>query len=283
MKYIMPILLVLGIQNVLVAQEFSDGLYMIQAIDRVFENSSYLEQNSDFGFDYNTCLLGAFVTKSETVSYSTTLRGGYEYAIIGGGDDDATDVDIYVYDSDDNLIIKDSETDRTPIVRFTPESGEVYTIQLKLYDATANGSFCVMSILREGGYTVPKSNLTTASRNSYDWWVNAENELDVRFHDKGNQWCMFGALLKEGASCQINKIDLGTTDVIMIGTSDNNAEDIDLCITDNSQNSLKCDTKSDNYPIVQYSASNDYYYGMRTKNYSSGSRTALIISTIFTY
>jgi len=259
-------------------QEFGDGLAFVKAIALTLARASVLESNSSFGFTYGTCLLGAFIRESNFVKFNMTLQAGAEYALIGGGDDDATDIDIVVKNSAGMVVVEDRGIDNNPVVRWRAGTTGTYTFQLTLHSCAANGSFCAMTIMKQYANTLPTSNMSTALANSYRMWRTTENLLNIKFHDKQNQWCLFGNILSPNDNQTVTNLDMGTLSHVLISAADNNARDIDLCITNNQGQALECDQADDPRPVVQYNTNNSYYYGVKTKNISSNGRSFIITS-----
>ena len=66
------------------------------------------------------------------------LSAGNAYVFIASGDNNASDVDIYVYDGQNNLVRRDQHTDRNAYAIFRANYSETYMIVIKLY-STFNG------------------------------------------------------------------------------------------------------------------------------------------------
>lgn len=65
---------------------------------------------------YQTGLLAEGSSKT----YTTTLTAGLAYTIVAGGDEDALDVDVKVFDESGNLISSDSDFSDRAVVRVNP-------------------------------------------------------------------------------------------------------------------------------------------------------------------
>jgi hypothetical protein len=261
-------------------QKFHDGLDMLGALTVTLKKAKILEENSNYGFDNYVCLLGAFIRESKSVKWSTTLEPGKTYVLIGGGDDDATDIDIIVRYPNGNIIAKDNDPDNNPVVSWTTNSYGKYSFELKLYSSLTYGSFCALAIMRKYANTVPTNNMATAMASSYLLWENLEELANVKFHDLNNQWCLFGMILDSGQNQITTSINLGNDEHIFVSTGDDNSIDIDLCVTNNSKRALKCDEESDSTPMVRYYSSNSYYYGLKTKNIRSRGKSFIITSIL---
>jgi hypothetical protein len=274
--------LILYYGSVLIAHgQSNDGTYMVEAIAKTFTKGKILQEISSYGFDDNVCLLGAFIKKSNVVTWSTYLEYGKKYALIGGGDKDAKDLDITVRNSSGEIVVQDGKIDANPVVLWTASSTGKYTFELKLYNCNTNGSFCALAIMEQYANKIPSSNLTQSLSKSFAMWEGAEGVYNIKFHDKANQWCLFGMVLESGKSQTITNLDLDTLSHLFISTGDSNVDDIDLCLLNSNSSAIKCDEADDANPVVRYQTSNSFYYGLKTKNISS-SGLSFIITSILT-
>lgn len=67
--------------------------------------------------------------------YSVTLYRGNHYVIFACGDEDARDIDIYLYDKNGRLIDRDRLVDAQPVVEVSPRWSGRYTIRVKMYES----------------------------------------------------------------------------------------------------------------------------------------------------
>ena len=262
------------------AQSFTDGLYMVQALSRTFDKARYLQEQSSYGFDDNICMLGAFVRKSESVKWSTTLRVGKKYVIVGGGDEDATDLDIIVRNSIGQIVVNDTQTDNNPIVQFDVNSTGKYTIELKLYGCSTNASYVSMAIMRDGANRIPKQNLSTILTNLYSIWNDVNTVYPLTFLPERNQWCVYGSVLEDGQKSTVTNVTMGRGTTVVCARSDSNAQDIDICLQNGSSQNLKCDASADDRPAVVYETTGYGTYGVETKNYESSGKRAFIMTSV---
>jgi len=72
----------------------------------------------------------------DTTLYSGTFRRGYTYKVMAIGGRGIADLDIALYDENDNLIDEDSESDARPIVDVTPRWSGDFTLAINLYALT---------------------------------------------------------------------------------------------------------------------------------------------------
>lgn len=85
-----------------------------------------------------------YLAEGESYKYSTQFYKGNKYFIAAIGCDDATDLDIYLYDENGNLIDKDSSTDARPVVHVQPKWSGKFYVKVKMYDAVGGAAHAVV-------------------------------------------------------------------------------------------------------------------------------------------
>jgi hypothetical protein len=253
--------------------QWTPGRYMRQAMNNTLAKSQYMTSNSTtLGYKDGLCFLGAYLNKSSEVGWTITLNAGTEYAFVGGGDNDATDVDLRVTNSSGTTLWQDTQNDITPIVRFTPSYTAKYTVYMKLYSSTSKGSFCAMSILRNGGFNIPTNRLDESIDNIMEMGSNINNRKSTYFIS--DQWSLFGGLFGSGESQNITNLDLGNTNCVILGSGDRNVADADLHLTASGVDER--DSKTDALPVVIHTTSSYKKYELEIKNYSSSGKSVVI-------
>ena len=263
------------------AQDWRPGYYMKQALDITLAKASIFEMASNYGYADGICFMGAYLETGDDIGWGARLEAGTEYVFIGGGDEDATDIDIKVLDDDGNVIVEDVLTDNNPVVKFTPKRSDVYNVRLKLYSCDASGSFCAMTIMEEYANSIPIDDLDEAVQSviSYGSYVN--EQFPVKFHDLDNQWALFGAVIPSGDYETITNMDLGYEDHIFISAGDDGLNDADLFLMDETDTVLEKDVEPDAIPAVRFSTKGTTRYKLKIKNEDSDGK-AVIITCILT-
>lgn len=72
------------------------------------------------GFTLTRDIITGSLDDDERGTHTINLREDEEYVIVGECDEDCSDLDLFLYDENDNLIDSDVEMDDYPIVRVTP-------------------------------------------------------------------------------------------------------------------------------------------------------------------
>lgn len=73
-----------------------------------------------------------------TDSFTVTLRRGLQYAVISVCDQDCSDIDVTVYDENENEVGRDTQADDKPIVAVTPRRTGQFRIKIRMYRCNRN-------------------------------------------------------------------------------------------------------------------------------------------------
>ncbi|MBI1221528.1 MAG: hypothetical protein GC180_02900 [Bacteroidetes bacterium] len=282
-KHILPALfaLIITFQVANAQEEWRPGKYMQQAVDHVREKAELATSFGDYGYSEGFCFLGAYIRNGKSVTWRTTLPTGKQLLFIGGGDNDATDVDIKIYDDNGKLLAEDNDADNSPVLKFRSNTSQTYKIELRLYKSESNGSFCCLSFLEEDAPSLPMKNMHEAMKNVIDFGIKVNDEFDVRFHDLDNQWCLFGLNQESGAYNSCYNLSLGTESHIFMAAGDDRLKDSDLYLLDADDNVLEKDVSDDAIPAFKYKTDADLRYKLKLKNVKSegNSMTIMLILT----
>ena len=183
--------------------EFQPGVPMAAAVARVLGGAVAAEQKTNLGFDWGVTFMGALLQPKSFINWRMQLEAGMRYAFLGGGDNNAVDVDLAVVDAEGRILARDQLADAKPVVAFTPSQTGVYIVRMTLTQAP-RPSFCALAILRQGGFTVPVKNLTTSLQKIMAAGRLASQRASVRFHEEPNQWALFGAVLRPGDTTTVS-------------------------------------------------------------------------------
>ena len=204
--------------------------FMLQALGRVAGEARQLEDGRRFGFEEGICLLGSYIQQGNTTALDHQLEGGRTYVFLGGGDDDVRDADLFIFDAAGRRVAQDTDNDPTPVVTFTPKFDGRYSILLRLHDCRTPAGFCALAILREGGWDIPTESVVQASSQCMISCLRFGGRF--KFHDRVNQWSLFGSVLKQGETAAMNRLDLGSGIRTFVAGADKGAGDIDLSLSD---------------------------------------------------
>ena len=82
---------------------------------------------------------------SDTLTF--TLKEGMEYRIYGVCDNDCSDLDMTLYDENDNEIAEDATTDDIPIVQVSPKWTGKFSLEVEMYECDDEPCFYGIAIL----------------------------------------------------------------------------------------------------------------------------------------
>lgn len=73
-----------------------------------------------------------------------TLYRGISYKIVGVCDSDCSDIDMYVYDDNGNLIDSDESSDDIPFIEVTPRWTATFEVEINMYQCSS--SYCYYGV-----------------------------------------------------------------------------------------------------------------------------------------
>ena len=88
-------------------------------------------------------------SKTEWIEVGTVdLDSNCTYIVMGAGDKDATDVDIQIRDSNQNVVAKDDTTNVEATVEYRPPVRGRYTIRMRLFGSQRDlPCYCIAAVL----------------------------------------------------------------------------------------------------------------------------------------
>jgi hypothetical protein len=87
------------------------------------------------------------LNNGQSDSFSFTLRKGTSYKVVSVCDNDCSDLDLTLYDENNNEISKDTSTDSMPIVEVSPKRTGKFSLEVKMYSCNSNPCYYGISIL----------------------------------------------------------------------------------------------------------------------------------------
>jgi hypothetical protein len=218
-------------------------------------------QRLGYGYRHDVSVLGAWVKNKEKVSFVMTLEAGKHYAFLATGDQDATDVDLYLYDAQGVEVAKDVLPNREAIIEFTPRVTGQYTMTLLLFDSRNNlPCVCTAAMLCKHGWNVPTQNLATAAVKMVNALEGADRQLQQQFNKRvdfihaPNQWFLYGGVVPQGKQLAVYNLTLPNGLLACLGVGDNFARTLDLDLQDGQGNLLARSPGQTATPCVVYQA-----------------------------
>lgn len=84
------------------------------------------------------------LSQGDSDNYTVTLQGGRSYKLVGVCDNDCTDLDITLYDSDGDVVDRDVLDDDKPVVSVSGKSGGRYRMNVSM--ASCSTATCYYSV-----------------------------------------------------------------------------------------------------------------------------------------
>lgn len=251
----------------------AESAYIREAVQAAVTQAESASDYSGYGAASNSfSLLGGWITKGNELRYSLTLEGGKGYLCVGAGDRDVGDLDIAV--SDGTQVIEDDETDNTPWVHVEVEETCKATISLKNFNGTAEGDFCVLIILEEGGAGATGKQLVVAASELAKSVDKAGFQTD---HGDGSPsgFCLMGGLFGTGGELGLER-GFSEGDYSVVGWGDKNCQDLDLSVTANGEE-VCADDDDDSTPVGNFNVDGEARAAMHLKMYkASGNSFGLL-------
>jgi hypothetical protein len=269
--------------------EWSPGRYMSQAVTLVTGAAQRVEQRTALGFDGDaSCVLGAFLSKGAKITMSRSFEAGKEYAILGGGAEGTVDLDLGLQAADGTWVATDTENDATPVLQFKVPSTGAYTVVMNLADASVDGTFAAIAVMKEGGYRLPAANITKSFGSTMAAAAHASTQIAKKFpqlkglvfHEEAD-WSFYGTVMAQGESITFNGIELRGPASVVLAASDGQASNVDLSVQDTTGGKdVGADTDPDANPLVIVTPTKGNTYAVRLSNEASSGPsliTALVL------
>ncbi|HRI78935.1 MAG TPA: hypothetical protein PLR06_05305, partial [Cyclobacteriaceae bacterium] len=265
------------------AQTWSEGKFMLQALEAVLENATASTQLTSFGYTDGICFMGGWIDDSGYCSWETKLVAGTSYQFWGGGDEDAVDLDLFVLDKSGTILAKDKDADNSPLVSFTPTTTANYVIKLSLFNCAEFGSFCALATLQKGANTIPFGNIEDVMQTleAVGETILEEKDINLKFMKIENMWSVFGAVIDEDKEAKISNLVMGQGDRFLVGVTDDNAEVINVILRTYPGSKMVCSDEEDSkLAAVRCKTTEKDKYQLTIKNAGSDGKS-LMIAAIF--
>jgi hypothetical protein len=264
----------------------SAGIYLKQAVVRVTDNTKVAGRLTGYGYNDGISILGTWLPAGGRSNFRLQLTAGVSYMFIAGGDNDAQDVDLEVFDDAGNQLAADTRVAPDALVVYTPAYSGWYRLRVALYRSRDNlPCACVLTILKRNGWDVPLGNLDNATDKLTNVLAEADQLLQrqgrrLDLHKESNQWTVYGAVLAEKRDTDVINLSLGRGLRAFFAVGDQQAFDVDLFLLDNSNRIIAKDDRSNPEAYLIYQRGPGLH-GLRMRNFVSRGRPALVMTAIF--
>jgi hypothetical protein len=272
------------------ADEWVPGKRMTKATARIMAEVLNLPKTSKVGYADDISIIGGFFSNNAKKTFTRIFEADTTYWIIGGGDSFVKDFDLSITDKSGSRQASDTDDDPSPVVKFTPETTGRYEIHAHLADGDAKaGGFCVVAVLKAGGWKVPLGNLERAVGN-LSRQCEAYNQLALKggfniatFHSGKSQWALFGGIVNQNDSLGVRGIVIEEGEKAIATGADTTAKDIDLFLRNEDGKTLKKDVDDDPRPVILYKAEQGMTIEFEAKNVESNGGSLVLVALLQTF
>jgi len=258
--------------NVLAEQQSPSTIigYFGQALGRLADRlGGYSEY--EFRVESNS-MYGAFLASGESQSVTEWFYGGVEYLILGIGDEDVLDLDLFLVDQYGNAVARDVGTNNRPIVRYTPAVDQALAVRIRNYRSTAP-AFCLYAIAYRSGRPADVDKLREAAIYSVVTAAVLDNVASGNVGFPGSSICLWGGYYSQGRMASITGFRPNASGAyIVIGIGSSNVEDTDVSISreyGGGEETLCEDSEVARLGVCSHFLNSSGSYSLRCKNYSS--------------
>lgn len=198
-----------------------------------------------------------------TTNLNVELQRGKDYVLWGVCDQDCSDIDLVIYDSNGDQVDSDLQTDDKPLLHVIPSRNGQYRIKVSMANCSANpcrygvGLWSRAVGSGNSGNDNSSSNNNSSSSSEGDRWEGVvRRQLDEAGKvatDKGYAMSheIFMGRLDDDASESLNIPLDGGTKYILVGVCDQDCSDVDLTIYDPDGNEVDSDLLTDDKPVLE--------------------------------
>lgn len=244
--------------------------------ERVVRNQ--LEQagriSQDRGFRMDHDIFQGRLDDDATTDLTVNLDGGKSYVIVGVCDQDCTDVDLTIYNSNGDEVDSDLQTDDKPVLTFSAQRDGRYRIKVSMVRCSANPCRYGVGIwskdgIDAGSSSANNSNNSSSSSSAGDRWESVVrdqlNRAGTVATDRGYAMSheIFMGRLDDDANESLNIPLDGGTQYILVGTCDQDCTDVDLTIYDPNGKEVDSDLETDDKPVLTLTAGSTGSYRVK--------------------
>jgi hypothetical protein len=262
------------------------GGFLTQAFVRVTDNADFAKRVIGYGYADGVSVLAAWVDQNDSVSFIRPLNGGTSYTFLAAGDKDARVVNLDILDDKGTKVLKsDGKMQPDAVLEFTPAVTGNYTMRLTLAQSRNNlHCMCVATILKKDGWKVALSSLDTCAKKITDVLAAVDDDIRTKtgnrldFLKAKNQWALYGGILKQGETLQVDNMTLGRGMKGFIAVGDNSSQDVDLFLLDGNGTTIKEDTRTD--PVAAFvHEPGPQKHSLKALNYKATGPSLVFMST----
>ncbi len=203
------------------------------------------------------------------------LESGKDYEIWGVCDQDCSDIDMVLYDENDNEIDSDLLVDDKPVVEVIPRRTGRFRIKVMMATCTANPCRFGVGVWSKNASAGDRADndrnnaVPTPSASGEDQWESVvrsqfrsvASELESRGFSMSHE--VFMGRLDDDENESLNIPLDGGNEYVLLGRCDQDCTDLDLTIFDADGNEVDTDLDVDDRPQLQLTVRRDARYRVR--------------------
>lgn len=268
--------MLLCIPSIRAAEIWEPGELLAQAFTQLTSQIDALDQQVRYGVEpASLSLMGANLALNEDVGFRRSFRQGTRYAFVAGASKAADDIQIEIYDAEENLVGRDRTIGPQSGMLFQPRQSGVYTVRLRLREAQSN-CVALLAILSDGGDSLSGDALNQSFQHVLGSCQAIATRTRCQFADSEKQWMIWGALLPPRRLVEVSNVRLGTGMKSILAAGHDPQSNIDLSLERDGE-TLQTDSEPDHKPIVFQQATDNELYSVQMINRAS-SRPVFVLS-----
>lgn len=181
------------------------------------------------------------------MTFPVQLESGVEYTIVGICDEDCTDLDLALLDSDGTELESDYLVDAEPVLSFTADGSGWYDVRLDMVTCSIEPCSYAVGVFEgamEGDFGVPGESMEERL-DSFRADLSAEGYTEIGSPVSGS--------LDEGQELRFPVSIQGGLEYEFVGVCDNDCENLDLILYGPSGEEIDADILPDAFPIITLS------------------------------
>ena len=220
----------------------------------------------------------ARLAAGETISQSLWLEAGREYAFIGSGGPEVTDLDVYLRRAGGAALTSDQEPDPSPVVSFVPPKTGAYVLQLHLVGSTEPEALVSFNALATAGTDLVEEDFRNVLRQfGFSHRALHDLEPDLRLTDAPGQWLLYGLLVDEANPVVMHDLRPGGPTCYVATAGSEQFSAIDLYMGDPDGSIVSGDTADDALPLLIFDPQPATPYRLRAEGRGSDGPALLLL------
>ncbi len=224
------------------------------------------------GYTMATDIYQGRLDDDASTNLTVSLERGKDYVMWGVCDQDCTDIDLVIYDSDGDEVDSDLQTDDKPLVHVIPPRDGRYKIKVSMVACSANPcryGVGLWSKTAGSGSGIQAESNSGGSGNGEDRWqavvsqqlATAGERITREGYSMSHE--IFMGSLNDDANESLNiPLDAGTK-YVLVGKCDQDCNDLDLVIYDPNGNEVDSDVEVDDAPVLTLTARSSGRYRVK--------------------